>query len=212
MLLKKFVKILDFFPKEYHKIIKIFFLIYLVALLGGYSLAYLKNPAILEFKKTLADQIQNDSILNFVIDKIQNREVFAAIFLTFVYNLLVGSFLTTTLTGLILFLSPIIAFGRGFFIGFVFSGSFSLSLAYFLVLILTMIFEFAAYILSTSYGFSLGLSLFYPDYFGEKTSKKAFLKVLKDFYLFYLPITILLLVGAIWEIFGIINLMRGFNG
>lgn len=210
MLLKKLNKILNFFPQEYQRIIKLVFLLYFIGFFLGYFLAYIKLPQIEFLRNTFDSQIYNDSFLNFVFDKIQKRNFIEAIIFTFAYNFFVGALLTTTFSGFLFFMPPIIGFARAFFIGFVFSGKFSFSLFYLGVLIVTMILEFVAYILSTSYGFSLGLSLIWPSYFKKKTVKESFLKVLKDFYYFYLPIFILLFLGAVWEIFGIIFLMGGF--
>lgn len=216
MLLKKLNKITLFYKKSYSivkgykKLIILFFIIYLVSFLGGYFFADFNKSFSFDIKQRALSDLSENRFFTAIISEIKAKNIEKAIFFTFLFNLIWGAFISTTLVGLIFFLPFLVAFSRGFLVGLVFSGSLLISPYYFGIVFLTMIFEFSAYILSSVYGVILGTSFLFPQKFGKREKSEAFLKIIKEFPYFYFFVVLFLLIGAIWEIFGIIKLMEIF--
>lgn len=192
------------------RLILVFLAIYFLSFGGGYLEGHFNPSLALEAKNLVGQDLANNKFFVEITTAIKEKNFLKAVFLTFLFNFFWGAFLTTTLVGLIFFLPFLVSFLRGFFIGLAFSGNLFLSPYYFILFLGTMIFEFFAYTLSSSYGTLLGLSFIFPHKIGEKERKKAIFKIAKEFPYFYFWVVVLLFLGAIWEIFGIIRLMEVF--
>jgi hypothetical protein len=118
---------------------------------------------------------------------------------TFLFNLVFGAFVSTTVTGLSVFLPYVLAVWRSFVIGLLFQGMDPTPLQY-LVFFGTALFEFGAYSFSSALGTDLGLSLFFPSRQGTASRAMALKKTFRQDVHLYIFVALLLLIGAVWEI------------
>ncbi len=128
---------------------------------------------------------------------------------TFLFNLVFGAFLSTTLTGIIFFLPILINIYRAWFVGIVFYGFITSPIAA-MVFLLTLLLEFGGYILSSVAGIVIGLAILFPDRYGTKGRLSALRKAIEEAGLIYIMVIILLFIGAVWEMSIIHILMGGF--
>ncbi len=117
---------------------------------------------------------------------------------TFLFNLIFGAFISTTLTGVVFFVPWLVMIWRGFLIGVLFYGMKGGAL-YTIVFYGTFVLEFGAYCFSSVAGTEIGLAIIkallqrrLPS-FGELSEAFRFSSLL------YVPVIILLFVGALWE-------------
>lgn len=118
---------------------------------------------------------------------------------TFFFNLLFGAFVSTTITGLAVFIPYVLAVWRSFVIGLLFRGMDPTPLQS-LVFFGTALFEFGAYSLSSALGTDLGLSILFPSREGTTSRTMALKKTFREGIYLYILIAILLFIGAVWEI------------
>lgn len=174
----------------------------ILALVIGLHLSSINIPVINEYKQQLTSQVSAFVALERIAAMLRNGNVVGAILYTFGYNLTSGAFLSTTLTGIIFPLPTMIMALRGVFIGLLFEGVGG-TMIYTVVLAGTFILEFGAYILSSSAGVNIGLSLFKPQHFGTKNILQAFILSCKEAGKIYIFVILMLILGAIWEIGGL---------
>lgn len=118
---------------------------------------------------------------------------------TFSFNLVVGAFISTTVSGFLLFFLPyLIAVWRGFIIGVLFYGIDSSPVVP-VIFYGTFILEFGAYSLSSAAGTDLGLSFLIPARKGADNRKEALKRAWSDTRKLYFYVVILLFIGAVWE-------------
>ena len=135
-------------------------------------------PDALEFRERQLNEIPNLSYLQPLLGAL-SPYLSLKILYTFLFNLVAGAFVSTTLTGIALFLPFIITMYRAWFVGVVFHG-FLASPLFTIVFVGTFILEFGAYVLSASVGISVGCALFFPERCYSLKRKEAFLASLKD--------------------------------
>lgn len=118
---------------------------------------------------------------------------------TFAFNLIVGAFFTTTVTGAAFFIPYMVAVWRGFVIGILTFGLIdtpTMAVAFYG----TFILEFFAYSLSSAVGTDIGLSLIWPERKKQTSRKEALREALRDGADIYFLIIIILFIAAVWEI------------
>ncbi len=118
---------------------------------------------------------------------------------TFIFNLLVGAFLTTTAPGLVFFFPYIITVMRALTMGIIFYGLLSgpaITFAFYG----TFLLEFGAYVFAAAAGINIGLSIIFPSRKGVTTRKESFRISVEEALWLYFVVVILLFLGAIWEI------------
>lgn len=118
---------------------------------------------------------------------------------TFIFNLVFGAFLSTTLTGAAFFLPYLIAVWRSFIIGVLVYGL-AVSPGMIIVFYGTFILEFGAYCISSAVGMDMGLTLLWPGRKNKDTRKEALSICLRDGARLYILVAIILFISAIWEI------------
>lgn len=188
------------------KLIILVTLLYIFSFLVGYILVGVyKLEWVLQFRENITRTTFEASPFREIISFLLKGKFVSSVLLTFSYNLLVGSFITTTLSGIVFFLPVIVTILRGWICGIIYLGVFTTPQRTILALG-TLLLEFSAYSLSGASGIHLGLSLIFPGRYKTKSRAKALTKALIDIIYLYLFIIILLALGAIWEIGGIILL------
>jgi hypothetical protein len=177
--------------------IGIFFLIYLIGfclgiLIGG-------KGALGEYEETTLEVAESIFEGTGLTKALEEGNIFKITLIIFSLNLIHGAFLTTTLSGLLLFPPFLVAGGRavliGGMIGTIIRGGMEFPAQRLPYAAFTFFLEFSAYILSSAAGAYLGYSLI-----KGKGLKKAFIEVL-EVYGIIIP---LLLAGAIVESLGVI--------
>ncbi len=120
------------------------------------------------------------------------------IFYTFIFNLIAGAFVSTTVTGVIFFIPYLVAVWRSFIIGLLFYG-FDLSPLMTTVFYGTFLLEFGAYALSSAVGADIGLAIIWPERKGNFTRKQAVKESIRNGLNLYVLVIMLLFLGAVWE-------------
>ena len=127
---------------------------------------------------------------------------------TFVFNLVFGAFVSTTLLGLVFFLPYVMAVWRGFIVGVLFYGMDPSPLKN-VVFYGTFFLEFGAYSLSSVVGTDIGLSIIWPGRKGTGSRIDAFRASMRDGKKLYVLVAMVLFVAAVWEI-GWLHYMGSF--
>jgi hypothetical protein len=167
-------------------------------LIAGYAVVALSFPWALSLREEFLMSLRGFIPLEAVAASVHEGSLLRAMSITFAYNLSFGAFLSTTLTGVVLFLPALISAFRAFFVGLAFYDH--IASAQHLVLIAGTIFlEFGAYSVSSALGTALGIEIARR---GEV--RRALARVVRG----YLIVALLLLLGAVWEIAGIYLLLR----
>ncbi|MCP3678241.1 MAG: hypothetical protein GY721_11830 [Deltaproteobacteria bacterium] len=154
-------------------------------------------PGVVEFRKEVMKNIPDLLYLKPLSGALAPSLILKIIY-TFIFNLSVGAFLTTTLPGVVFFFPYVISVMRAWSIGVIFYGLTAhplLAIAFYG----TFILEFGAYVLSAAAGIDMGLALLNPARKGVENRRDAFRIATKSAYSLYLIIATLLLIGAIWE-------------
>lgn len=176
----------------------------------GYGMVEFGYPNVLEFREKQLNAIPSLSYLQPLLGGL-SPYLSLKILYTFLFNLIVGAFVSTTLTGIVLFLPLIITMFRAWFVGVVFHG-FLASPLFTIVFAGTFILEFGAYVLSASVGTNVGCALIFPERCYNLKRGEAFAASLKDGFWVYIMVMVLLFLGAIWEITWLHNLNPGDIG
>jgi len=136
----------------------------------------------------------------------------SAILLTFAVNLASGAFASTTLPGVVPLLGALgivaVTFSRGLLIGLTYPEVMSLSFPTFLVAVGTMTLELGAYVFSGAAGINIALAPVFPRRYQVDSRWKAFKEAWKDAAEIFVIVTILLVLGAVWEITGLFLLIH----
>jgi uncharacterized membrane protein SpoIIM required for sporulation len=117
---------------------------------------------------------------------------------TFLFNLIFGALLSTTVPGILFFLPYIITVFRAWVIGVIFYGTMSTPMHY-AIFYGTFILEFGGYVFSSAAGINIGLALLNPAWKGKETRLEAFKAAVKDASLLFVIMATLLFLGAVWE-------------
>ncbi len=176
----------------------------------GYGMVEFGYPHVLEFRERQLHEIPSLPYLQPLLGALSPYLSFKILY-TFLFNLIVGAFVSTTLTGIVFILPLIITMFRAWFVGVVFHG-FLTSPLFAIVFIGTFILEFGAYVLSASVGIRVGCALIFPERCYSLKRREAFVASLKDSFWVYIMVMILLFLGAIWEMTWLHNLNPGGIG
>lgn len=189
------------------KIIFFITMLYVLSFFIGLSLIAIENPFAIQFKNFIMEFISTSQPFSYVLEALKSKNLFQAIIVTFLYNLFSGAFLSTTLPGIIPFIGAIfislVTFLRGLMIGVTYYEILKNLNFLTIVAIGTLFLELSAYVFSASAGINISFSIFFPKKFLTNNRFEAFKKSLKDSLKIYLIVSILLIIGAIWEMIGI---------
>ncbi len=162
----------------------------------GSSMVRAGIPWVIEQREVYLKEIQNLPYLKPLVGPL-SPYLGLKILYTFLFNLIFGAFLSTTLPGVIFFLPILINIYRAWFVGVVFYG-FTSSVAGGIIFLFTLFFEFGGYILSSVAGIILGMALLFPYRYGG-SRKEAMRRAIRDGAYLYVLVVMFLLIGAIWE-------------
>jgi hypothetical protein len=210
------LKIKEFLERSWQSIRKlkkeiwILILINISFFLLGYGMVEFGYPHVLEFRERQLNEIPSLPYLQPLLGGL-SPYLSLKILYTFLFNLIVGAFISTTATGIVWFFPIIITMFRAWFVGVVFHG-FLASPLFTIVFAGTFILEFGAYVLSASVGMRVGCALIFPERCYNLKRKEAFVASLKDGFWVYVMVIILLFLGAIWEMTWLHNLNLGDMG
>lgn len=177
--------------------------LYFAALILG-VLYGLLNPQLQTFLHGTLAQAWEESIFSTVTQAYVTENWLSALFLTFLVNLILGSFVVLTVPSLpVFFAGPILAVYRAVLWGIIYSPTspqFANAIIYALPVLLL---EGEAYCIVCFPSFKAGLSWLLPKraYKDENpTRKQAFRKALRELALVYILVSCILLVSAIVEV------------
>ena len=177
---------------------------YLISGALGAILVSLEIELLVHFRARMLEFLPGASPIVDVLGELRAGRVAQAIGMTFAWNFGVAAFLTSTALGVVFFLPPVIAVGRGFLLGVLFQGQGG-SLATATLLLGTLLLEIGAYVIAGAAGMGLGWALIPRA--GEGIKHRA-RRALSDILTVYPLVGGMLLFGAVWEILGIYLLSR----
>lgn len=181
--------------------------LYVVFLLFGYVAVHMRIPFAVGLGEAVSQGVTDNPVLAPIIGALMTGDLILAIVFTFLVNLTVGAFISTTLPGLIPLLggiaSVIISAFRGFVIGAAYYEVLRVSVGYTVVALGTLILELGAYVFSAAAGINISLSAAFPRRYNVGSRWIAFKEAWKDAGRLYVIVVVLLALGAAWEMFGI---------
>jgi uncharacterized membrane protein SpoIIM required for sporulation len=181
--------------------------IYVASFVAGYLMVHVGVPFAVEFSSEVAEAAPASSILSPILSALATGNVAAAVVFTFLVNLSLGAFASTTLPGVIPLLGGLgsiaVTVFRGFTIGALYYYVFGVSFWYAVVAVGTAVLELGAYVFSAAAGIHLSLSAVFPKRQGLDSRRAAFKQAWKDAAYVYVIVVLLLALGAIWEMVGI---------
>lgn len=178
-------------------------LLYVGSYLIGWYLISIKSPIALETAQGVFQNVLTENPYTSIVQSLRGGELFKAILITFLLNLVGGAFLTTTLPGVIplfgAFGPIVITLLRGFVIGVTYPEVLGASPAGFALGFGTLILELGAYVFSGAAGINIAIAPISPRKYGVQSRITAFKMAWKDAARIYVIVVILLALGAIWE-------------
>ncbi len=184
--------------KRRRNLIVFFALAHAVFLFFGQWAVMRGMPAVVELRQELLKEIQTLAYLKPLTGALADSLALKILY-TFLFNLLIGAFLSTTVTGMVIFFLPYaIAVWRSFTVGLLFYGLGS-SVDKSVVFYGTFILEFGAYAISSAAGTDMGLSLIWPKRKAVSSRTEAFKVAAQDSLRLYVVVALLLFIGAVWE-------------
>ena len=187
-------------------------LLYIVSYLGGWYLISIKSPIAVETAQSITSSVLTEAPFTAIIQSLQGGKLVQAVIITFLLNLTSGAFLSTTLPGIIpvvgALMTVAITLLRGFVVGVTYPEIIGSSVAGFALGFGTMILELGAYVFSGAAGIHIALAPIMPGRYGAQSRWQAFKVAWKDAARIYLIVIILLALGAVWEMTGILLLLR----
>lgn len=181
--------------------------IYMASFMVGYLMVHTQTPFVMELSKLIIQSLPTSPVISPIISALMGGNLALAITVTFLVNLSIGAFATTTLPGVIPLIGGLgsIALSgfRGFLIGVVYYEAFKVSIGYTAVALGTAILELGAYVFSAVAGINISLSTIFPKRYEVDSRWVAFKEAWKDAGRIYVIVVILLALGAIWEMVGI---------
>jgi len=183
-------------------------LLYVGSYLAGWYLISIRSPVAVETAQAISESVLTETPFTTILQSLRGGELVQAVLITFLLNLTVGAFLTTTLPGaipLVGALGPVaITLLRGFVIGVTYPEVLASSAAGFALGMGTMTLELGAYVFSGAAGINIALAPILPKRYGVQSRWVAFKVAWKDAARIYVLVVILLGLGAIWEMTGIL--------
>jgi hypothetical protein len=187
-------------------------LLYVGSYLAGWYLISISSPVAVETAQAISGSVLTETPFTTIIRSLQRGELAQAVLFTFLLNLASGAFLTTTLPGIIPLVGALgtitITLFRGFIIGVTYPEILASSAAGFALGLGTMILELGAYVFSGAAGIYITLAPVMPRRYGVQSRWTAFKIAWKDTARIYVIVVILLALGAIWEMTGILLVLR----
>jgi hypothetical protein len=181
--------------------------IYTASFLAGYLMVHTQTPFAMELGDSIIQSVPTSPVIGPIIDALMVGNLAFAIAATFLVNLSIGAFASTTLPGLIPLIGGLgsiaVSGFRGFTIGVAYYEAFNVSIGYTVVALGTAILELGAYVFSTASGINISLSTIFPGRYQVDGGWVAFKEAWKDAIRIYVIVVILLALGAIWEMVGI---------
>jgi hypothetical protein len=178
-------------------------LMYVVSFLAGWYLISTSSPLAVEIKQGVLGAVVTEAPFTTIIQSLQGGELAVAILTTFMLNLVVGAFVTTTLPGIIPVIgaafSGLVTLLRGFVIGVTYPEVLSASPVAFALGLGTMVLELGAYVFSGAAGIHIALAPILPRRYGTESRGMAFKNAWRDSVRVYPIVIILLALGAVWE-------------
>jgi len=187
-------------------------LLYVGSYLAGWYLISISSPVAVETAQAISGSVLTETPFTTIIRSLQRGELAQAVLITFLFNLASGAFLTTTLPGTIPLVGALgtitITLFRGFIIGVTYPEILTSSAVGFALGLGTMILELGAYVFSGAAGIYITLAPVMPRRYGVQSRWTAFKMAWKDTARIYVIVVILLALGAIWEMTGILLVLR----
>ena len=187
-------------------------LLYIGSYLAGWYLISIRSPLAVETAQAITASVVTETPFTTIIQSLQGGELLQAVLITFLLNLTTGAFLTTTLPGIIPLVGAlgtiVITLLRGFVIGVTYPEILASSAVGFALGFGTMIFELGAYVFSGAAGIRIALAPIMPRKYGVQGRWAAFKMAWKDAARVYVIVIMLLALGAIWEMTGILLVLR----
>jgi hypothetical protein len=178
-------------------------LMYASSFLAGWYLISANSPFAVEVRQGVLGAVVTEAPFATIIQSLQGGELALAILTTFVLNLVVGAFVTTTLPGIIPVIgaafSGLVTLLRGFVIGVTYPEVLSASPVAFALGLGTMVLELGAYVFSGAAGIHIALAPILPRRYGTESRGMAFKNAWRDSVRVYPIVIILLALGAVWE-------------
>lgn len=179
---------------------------YVTSFLVGYIMIYLRLPFAVKLSEAAIKSLSNISLLKPIVGALMSGNLALAIASTFLVNLTLGAFASTTLPGVIPLVgglgSAAVSALRGLLIGMTYYYAFGVSTGYTVVALGTAILELGAYVFSAAAGINISLSTLYPRRYQVESRWVAFTQAWKDTARIYV-IVIILLAVVMWEMVGI---------
>jgi len=187
-------------------------LLYVGSYLVGWYLVSVQSLIAVETGQTLRETVLTEEPFTSIVGSLQRGQLLGAILVTFMVNLTLGAFLTTTLPGIVPILGALaivaVSSVRGFVIGIVYPEVLAASPAAFVLGLGTLILELGAYVFSGAAGISIALAPILPRRHGVQSRWVAFKMAWKDAARIFVIVVILLALGAIWEMTGLLLVLR----
>lgn len=185
--------------KRRRNLLVFFSLAHVVFLLFGHWAVYKGVPMVMYLREEQFKIIREAAYLKPLTGVLADSLALKILY-TFLFNLVFGALLSTTVTGLVFFLPYIIAVWRSFIIGILFFGLEGLTPLKSFIFYTVFILEFGAYSITSAAGTDIGLAILWPERKGTESRKEALRTALKEASRLYTLAIIILFVSAVWEI------------
>ena len=186
-------------------------LLYIASYLAGWYLISIRSPIAVETTRSITGSVLTEAPFTIVAQSLRSGALVQAVLITFLWNLTVGAFLSTTLPGIIPFFGALATVAinliRGFAVGVVYPEILASSAAEFALGFGTMILELGAYVFSGAAGIHIALAPIMPRRYGVQGRWEASKIAWKDAARIYVIVVGLLALGAVWEMTGIFLLL-----
>jgi uncharacterized membrane protein SpoIIM required for sporulation len=181
--------------------------VYAGSFLAGYMLVHFRVPFAVALVDAIIGGVLESPVFTPITGALEGGNLGFAIAYTFLLNLSMGAFATTTLPGIIPVLGGIgsvaISGFRGFVVGLTYYYVLGESVGLTILGLGTAVLELGAYVFSTAAGINLSLAAVFPRRYNVERRLVAFKEAWKDAARLYVLVVILLALGAVWEMTGI---------
>jgi len=187
-------------------------LLYIASYVDGWYLISIKSPIAVQTSEAIGQAVLTEQPFTSIVGSLRGGELLSAILMTFLYNLTVGAFLTTTLPGIVPLVGSLgiaaVSFLRGFVVGITYPEILASNPVGFVLGMGTMILELGAYVFSGAAGVNIALAPILPRRYGMESRWAAFKMAWKDAARVFIIVIVLLALGAIWEMTGLFLVLR----
>jgi len=174
-------------------------LLYIGSYLAGWYLISVKSLIAVQTSEALGQAVTTQQPFTSILESLRGGELLTAIVMTFLYNLAVGAFLTTTLPGIVPLIGSLgiaaVSFLRGFVVGITYPEILASTPAGFALGMGTMILELGAYVFSGAAGVNIALAPIFPRRYGVESRWASFKMAWKDAARVFIVVIILLALG-----------------